>query len=165
MSTIALTQKWTLDGTFTGPAGAVDTPILNVTVGESQSWNNGTSVDQANQYFQKSGTASGSAVTIDIEDGSEVDDFGTVIACVRVKMLAIVATTKTNNFDLSITGTFIQNPVLLGTTPSFELEAGGIWIVTSPRAGYGVTATSGSTIILDPSSNNVGYRLYLLAEV
>ncbi len=164
MSTIALTQKWTMGGTFTGSTGAVNTPAMPIAITESQSWGNGTGTNQANQWYETSGNAAGSTVTIDIVGGIS-DAFGATITTLIVKMLLIRSTTVTAGFDLTIGGTFVDGTILTGTSPVLVLGPGGLFCITAPGAGYAATGGTDDTITLAPGANTIGYRLYLLAEV
>ena len=162
MATIALTQKWTIEGTFTGTA-IVNQPVLPISIVESQVWANGTGTGQANQWYETSGTASASTVTIDIL-ASVSDVFGTTFSALIVKMLFIANTTTDVGFDLDIGGTFVDGAIMTGTSPLLVIGPGGSFAITAPGAGYTV-ASSNDTITLAPGSNTIGYRLYLLAEV
>ena len=162
MATIALTQKWTMEGTFTGTA-TVNTPVLPIAITESQVWSNGTGTNQANQWYEQSGNANGSTVTIDILANAS-DAFGTTFSALIVKMLYIRSTTADVGFDLTIGGTFVDGAILTGTSPVLVIGPNGQFFIAAPGAGYTV-ASSNDTITLAPGANNIGYRVFILMEV
>lgn len=164
MATLAATSKYILDGVFTG-SGALNNPAVPMVVTKPQTWANGTSDNQANQFWQVSTNANATPTVYDLDSGALLDDFGTALVFATIVEILIINKSTSTGEVLTLAGDFLATVVWSGTTPTHKLHPSGRYNITAPIDPYTVAAGTGDQISIDPGANNVAFDLILIGTV
>ena len=163
MATLSLKIKTTLDGVFsdTGAVSGVN-PTMAVAFQNLVTLTNGTGTNQGNELFQDSQSLASTNKAYDWDAGTLENDFGDAIVFTTIKALLLVNKASTSNFDLTLTGDWLETTVLSGTTPAVIVPPKGVFLVVDPGAGFVVTATTADVFDVSSGSNTVAYDLFVV---
>ena len=158
-----------VDGSFSGTyRGSNDfgTPTLALERRPPTVFTTGTGERQSDLLFTDERTiAASSSEDLDLA-GVLADPFGATLTFVEVTAISIEADcTNTNNVVVGAA----TSPALLGfggTTPTWAIQPCGRFVVTAPKAGWTVTASSADLLKVANSSSgtSVKYRIGVLGR-
>jgi hypothetical protein len=142
-------------------------PVFDPSIEKILQFTNGTGAGQADILWADERTLAASA-TEDLDlAGVLTDAFGATVASAElVAILVIAADANTNNVVLGAA----TNPIALfgGTTPTYAVKPGGIFLVAAPNAAGLLTVGAGSTDVLkvanSGSGTSVTYKIAVLAR-
>lgn len=155
-------QTLDLVGVFT-KALDLSTPSESISINQSQTFTDGTGSNQIGEIWHDTRTITGSE-NLDLF-GTLTNAFGETVSFAAVKILFIHNKATTTAFDLTLSGSFLENDLLGGTTPTIVLGPGGVCLLTSPMDGFDVTATTDDTLTVNSGANSVAYDILLAGTV
>lgn len=169
MGTIAsFAQTLNLTGVFT-KALDLSTPNEPFSIPQSQVFIDGSSANQVGSIWHDTITLDTNNAydeSLDLAgDATFKDAFGDAITFTTIKVLYIHNRTTTSGYDLTISGTFINNNLLGGADSTIILGPGGVCLLTSPVDGFAVSAGDGDILTLDSVDSDVILDIFLAGTV
>lgn len=161
----ALTVRMHADETVTNGLGSSSIPIE---IQPAFSFVNGTGLGAMNYQFSNSYTLNaGNSRTVTLTLSALTDSLGRSVPLAKVRAILVYLTTTTSGSTMTV-GNAGSNPFLGplgGTTPTYTLQPGGVWLAVAPSAaGYTVTASSADQIKFNSGSNDVTFQLFIWGE-
>lgn len=141
-----------------------DVPIQPAMLSASTSWANGTGANEVNKAYQLSGTTTIST-PVDIDLATVVCTDGTTgFSYVRIVIIFNDATNSAHVLTLG-GGTNPFKPYLAGTTPTYGIEASGVYFAIKPLGANGWTVDgTNKTLRLDPGAAAIPYRVVVFGS-
>lgn len=167
MGTIAsFSQSLNIKGTFT-KALDLSTPSEILSLDKSDTLTDGTGANQIGSQWSNTillDTNNAFDESLDLAGGL-TDAFGDTITFTTIKVFFIHNKAATSGFDLTISGTFVDNNMLGGGASTIILGPDGWCLLTSPVDGYTVTAGTGDILTLDSVDSDVSLDIFLAGTV
>lgn len=140
-------------------ASGLGTATLSALFEKSLSWPSGTGANQADRLYQQAGaTIAGSATTQVDLTGTLMDAFGTLLAMVRVKCVAVYAYPANAN-DIQLTRPATGVAILGATADYVVIRPGGIFVWIAPDA-TAVPVAAGTADLINLTNAGAGTVTY-----
>ncbi len=125
----------------------------------NQALGNGTGNNQASTYYHNQNSV---AASYDLFDLTNIVDInGNTVTFVLIREIIIKNNSTTSGQILTISGNFIDTLHDVVDT-GFILDPSGVYLMTSPLDGFGVTNAVSDQIMIDPGVNTISYDLSLV---
>lgn len=160
---VTLTRRITIGGKLTQNTDNA-TVARRIEIDASQTYTHGTGANQANEDWDDQRTVTAASENLDLAGGI-TNGFGRTVTFTSVKELFIKNTSTTSGENLTISGSFMDNELLGGTTPTMVLGPGGVFHVASPIDGYAVAAGTDDIITIDPGSDTIIYDIEIVGVI
>lgn len=155
MGTLDVTTAVRIFGTHKASADLTD-PVESIDIPIAKRLTNGTGTDQGNEFWSDQRTVTGASETLNIQDGSLSNSFGTTLTLAKVKHLLIFNRSTKSGNTLTVSGDFLTS---IGSATNIVVHPGGWLFLTSPIDGYTVTATTADEITINPGAATITYDI------
>jgi len=125
----------------------------------------GTAASQQDMVWSDTRSAAASADALDLAGSLTSQLDGSTLTFVEITGIIIRNKSTTTTEVLTIGAG--SNPLLNwvnATGDAVVLGPGGVFVITSPIDGYGVTAGTGDVLTIDPGSDTISYDILILGR-
>jgi len=152
-------------GTFTG-SGTLDSLVERIDIQNEQALSNGNTAatTNANQIWTDSRSLTATSENLDLAGGL-TDAFGSTLTFTTVKLLMIKNTSTTSGENLTLSGNFLELDPFSGTSPTLDIDPGGVLFLSSPIDGYTVTGSTADILTINSGSDTITYEIVIVGTV